>query len=570
MSDTTHTHPDLFPTDPAGLPDARPTEVVELGGGELFDMTIEPVAKRIGDDTVRMLGYGGSVPGPTLRVPEGAEIRVRVENRGDLEATVHWHGLRLDNRFDGTHETQKPMDLGEQFTYAVHCPDPGIYWYHPHIREDYGQEMGLYGNLVVVPRDANYWAPADREIAIPLDDVLIEGGRIASFRREESTHSAMGRFGNVMLAAGETDLALSAKLGEVVRLYLTNTANTRVFNFGLSGARMKLVGGDSGRCEREEFIDSVILAPSERAVVDVLFDTPGEVALEHRTPETVYRLGRVEVSEERATSESGLAFDTLRTNAEMAELREKVAPHRAADPDKSLAFVAEMDFEEPEGPVVYTCPMHPEVIGDEQGSCPECGMKLMPVAAPKTYVCPMHPDVVSEEQGKCPECGMKLMPASLAPSSAEHVHGQDEHAHGHDHAAAGGIEWEDDMVEVNRGTTPANTRWKLIDRASGDENHGIDWKFRVGDWVKIELVNEMDSDHPMHHPFHVHGAGRFLVLDRDGVEDHNLMWKDTVLIRTGEVVNILLEVTNPGHWMAHCHIAEHHESGMMFSFEVTP
>src|SRR5438874_9608236 len=125
------------------------------------------------------------------------------------------------------------------------------------------------------------------------------------------------------------------------------------------------------------------------------------------------------------------------------------------------------------------------------------------------------------------------------------------------------------MVEVNRGTTPANTRWKLIDRATSDENHEIAWKFRVG-WVKIELVNEMDSDHPMHHPFHIHGAGRFLVLSRDGVAEPNLVWKDTVLVRTGERVDILLDVNNPGVWMAHCHIAEHHESGMMFSFHVDP
>ena len=81
---------------------------------------------------------------------------------------------------------------------------------------------------------------------------------------------------------------------------------------------------------------------------------------------------------------------------------------------------------------------------------------------------------------------------------------------------ADGIEWEDDMVDVNRLTTPANTRWKLIDRATGAEGAAIDWRFRVGDQVKIRLVNEMDSDHPMHHPFHVHGAGRFLILSRDG------------------------------------------------------
>jgi FtsP/CotA-like multicopper oxidase with cupredoxin domain len=119
-----------------------------------------------------------------------------------------------------------------------------------------------------------------------------------------------------------------------------------------------------------------------------------------------------------------------------------------------------------------------------------------------------------------------LVPAALVAATAgEHDH--------HDHGDASGIEWEDDVVEVNRLTTPADTRWKLVDRATGAEGHEIDWRFRVGDQVKIRLVNEMDSDHPMHHPFHVHGAGRFLVLARDGV-------------------------------------AEHHESGMMLSFTVDP
>ena len=139
----------------------------------------------------------------------------------------------------------------------------------------------------------------------------------------------------------------------------------------------------------------------------------------------------------------------------------------------------------------------------------------------------------------------------------------------HGHEAAGGIEWEDDMVEVNRITTPANMRWKLIDRATGAENHAIDVAVPGRRPVKIRLVNEMDSDHPMHHPFHIHGAGRFLILARDEVVEPNLVWSDTVLVRTGETVDILLDVTNPGLWMAHCHIAEHHESGMMFSFDVT-
>jgi Multicopper oxidase len=108
----------------------------------------------------------------------------------------------------------------------------------------------------------------------------------------------------------------------------------------------------------------------------------------------------------------------------------------------------------------------------------------------------------------------------------------------------------DDMVEVNRLTTTATMHWRFLDRTSGADSATIYWHFTVGDRVKIRLVDEMVSDHPMHHPFHLHGPRRFLVLARDGVPEANLVWKDTVLVRTGQVVDILFDVSNPGLWMA--------------------
>ena len=526
---------DLFPTDTAGLPSVSAPQVVRLRDGERFDLRIAPVAMTIGDHTVRMLAYNGSIPGPVLHVDLGSEIVVDVTNDGDTEATVHWHGLRLENRYDGVpRQTQPPIPIGGSFTYRLQFPDPGFYWYHPHVREDVGIELGLYGTIIVEPDDESYWPAADRQLSVTLDDLLVEDGQVVPFHRGGPTFTAMGRFGNVMLTNGRPRFTERAAVGEVVRLCLLNTANTRTFNVGLPGARMKLVGGDSGRCEEERFVDQVVLAPSERAIVDVLFDAAGEVVLEHRVPGNVYELGRFSVSG-RARGTAARTFDTLRRDDDLAAVRRTLDDHLQRPPDKVLGFTSLM-------PILYG--------GDE--------------VVAELYICPMHPEITAREPGStCPRCGMKLIPAQ---GGAAHPHG---HGGGEDHPDDG-IEWEDLMPDINRQTDAGNMIWKIVDRQTGDENAAIHWSFQVGDQVKIRLVNETEgSEHPMHHPFHIHGAGRFLVLSRQGVPETNLVWKDTVLVPAGHTVDILFDVTNPGRWVAHCHIAEHHQSGMVFGFEVS-
>jgi FtsP/CotA-like multicopper oxidase with cupredoxin domain len=246
-----HVHepaPATFSTETTGLAEAARPAALRLRDGERTAIRIQPVAKRLDDAMLRMLAYDGSLPGPTLHVDQGSEVAVEVTNDGDFATTVHWHGLRLENRYDGVPgETQQPIGVGETFTYRVRFPDPGIYWYHPHMREDVAQEMGLYGTIVVEPADPAYWPAADRHLVLTLDDVLVEDGKLAPFHHGGPTHVAMGRFGNVMLINGEARVTETVAPGEVVRLYLVNTANTRIFNIAIPGARMKLVGGDSVR-----------------------------------------------------------------------------------------------------------------------------------------------------------------------------------------------------------------------------------------------------------------------------------------------------------------------------------
>ncbi|HET7519585.1 MAG TPA: hypothetical protein VFN05_18215 [Actinomycetes bacterium] len=235
----------------------------------------------------------------------------------------------------------------------------------------------MYGNLVVVPAEPGYWPVVDRELVLTVDDLLVEEGRIAPFGPTETSDAALGRFGNLLLTGGDPELWLPAQVGEVVRWWLTNTASTWVVNLGLAGARLKLVGGDSGRVEPQEFGESVVLGPSERAVVDGLVERPGELGVEHRTPERVYRLAVVTVAGEGAGSGAGEAFAVLGHAPELVAERQGLDRWVAAEPDKVLALVAQMDdpaaLPDGAGPVALAARCTPRWSATSPGAVPGAG-----------------------------------------------------------------------------------------------------------------------------------------------------------------------------------------------------
>jgi suppressor of ftsI len=130
-----------------------------------------------------------------------------------------------------------------------------------------------------------------------------------------------------------------------------------------------------------------------------------------------------------------------------------------------------------------------------------------------------------------------------------------------------GIEWEDTMNMMNSNSTNKTTKWILKDEQTGKEGMDIDWTFKKWSLVKIRLTNDKEAMHPMQHPFHMHGQ-RFLILNQNGTINTNFVWKDTVLIPKDQYVDILVDMSNPGNWMAHCHIVEHLFAGMMFGYKV--
>lgn len=483
----------------AELTASKSTETVELKNGDTYDLSASYVEKSIDGAKYRMLAYNGSIPGPLIKIVQNAEVTINFKNDTDMNTLLHSHGVRMNNAFDGSQATQKEMKPGETFSYKLKFPDAGIYWYHPHVREDYEQELGLYGNYLVIPESNDYWSQVNREVALFLDDILIENGKI-KLSKLLADHTLMGRFGNVMLTNGETDYLLTAGQGEVIRFYITNSANTRPFNFAIAGTQMKLVGADGGAYEKDEWVDAVTLGPSERAIVEVLFDKSGTFAIQNKTPDKTYTLGSVIVSNTPVVVSYKEQFSQLKTHQKTVESMDPFRQYFNRAPDKQIRLSIDM--------------------GD---------------------------NMMSATGGHTMSDG--TMMSGMMQTSP------------------GGIEWEDENQSMNKMSNAESVKWKVIDHATGKENMDINWSFKRGDPVKIRIFNDPNSIHPMQHPMHFHGQ-RFIVLSRNNVKEMNLVWKDTLLIPSGETVDILLDTSNPGTWMAHCHIAEHLEAGMMFNFKV--
>jgi FtsP/CotA-like multicopper oxidase with cupredoxin domain len=470
------------------MPLARESQIYRLSDGDTITLTAGKVTGTLRGDSIVRYAYDGQIPGPRLELTQGSTVLVRFRNQTDFPSSVHWHGLRLANSNDGVPGlTQPPVPPGGEFLYRVHAPDAGLFWYHPHHRSDVAQDLGLAGNIVVRPRTEE---PVNRrDVYLMLDDLLAGKGGPVPYGRESATHALMGRFGNVLLVNGAEHWSLEARPGERVRLHLTNAASARTFNVSLDRVELQVLGSDAGMFEAPRPAESVVIAPSERYIVEVRFPRPGTYALVNR----VRGIDRV----------TGRFLADVDTIGSVVVRGRAVSPSAAARPGRSDSLTK----------LVRAFRHHP-------------------------------PDRILRLTLRTANLPFALVQALRLDTIFVHP-----------------VEWTSTMPMMDWLSTSREASWTLRDSTSGAEGMALDWRVPRDQPLVVRLVNDKHVLHPMGHPIHLHGQ-RFLLLARNGVPNDDPVWKDTVLVPAGGTVDLLVDTSNPGRWMLHCHIAEHLESGM--------
>jgi FtsP/CotA-like multicopper oxidase with cupredoxin domain len=247
--------------------------------------------------------YGGSVPGPELRVRQGERLKLAFENALPVATTVHWHGIRLPNGMDGVpHLTQAPIAAnGGRFVYEFDLPDAGTYWYHPHLGNPEQVARGLYGALIVEERTP---PPVDRDVVWLLSDwELDRQARIDEEFTSPMAASHDGRVGNTVTVNGQVRESFGVRAGERIRLRLINASSARIYRLAFEGHSPSVIALD-GHPVAPHPAERVVIGPGMRA--DLVLDCVAQRGSQHRVVDGFYRQNAYELLKLTYSSQAAL------------------------------------------------------------------------------------------------------------------------------------------------------------------------------------------------------------------------------------------------------------------------
>jgi len=224
--------------------------------------------------------YNGVVPGPLIRAHVGDKIIAHFTNHLPADSTVHWHGIRLPSNMDGVPgHTQPPVHPGGSFDYVFNVPDPGLFWYHPHVDSAAQVGDGLYGAILVedpASPDASQAATFGDDLVLMLSDIDLrpDGSLLDPMSTSGGGFGTLfGREGNTLLVNGQVKPTIEARVGLRQRWRIVNTAKSRYYQLALDGNTFTLIGVDGGFIPAPIDKQMIVVVPGGRA--DVIVEPKG-------------------------------------------------------------------------------------------------------------------------------------------------------------------------------------------------------------------------------------------------------------------------------------------------------
>ncbi len=264
-------------TAPADARGDQPLQPRLDNGVKVFDLTTEIIRWNILPDR-QVLAYAVNrqVPGPRIRVTEGDRVRMIVTNRLPEPTTIHWHGLTLPNGMDGAADvTQAPIAPGASFTYEFTVQQAGSYFYHSHTNPDRQQGLGLYGALIVDPKDPTNQPAADKEAVIQLQEWTVKSGYTFPAMPMEG---AMPNFFTINGKAYPSTERITLRVGERLRVRFIGTNSGFIHPMHIHGGPFTIVATDGNPVPPSAQIqkDTVDVGPGERYDVIWTARQPGK------------------------------------------------------------------------------------------------------------------------------------------------------------------------------------------------------------------------------------------------------------------------------------------------------
>ena len=473
-----------------------------------------------GKHKINTWGYNGALLGPALILERGKEVSISIHNRLPEATTVHWHGLEVPGTIDGGPQARIEKNANRQVTFTLDQP-AATCWFHPHQhgRTGYQVARGLAGLVLINDADSQklplpkQWGVDDIPVILQ-DKRLTPNGRDIDYQLDVMS-AAMGWAGDMMLTNGTVYPQHKAPSGWV-RLRLLNGCNARSLNIAISDRRpMYVIASDGGFLSEPIKVSELNMLPGER--FEVLIETA-----------------------------NGQQFEVV--TLPVQQMGMMMAPFNRALP------------------VLSILPTHMKSAGtlpDKLATLPSIP-SLQDAATSRAFMLTMDPEL--------DRLGMKAMMERYP------------------HAKMSGMDMEDmEMSDMHMDQYKQHTQGKMVmmnDRKMSSQEHfdfyasnkingaafnmkHPSFEAKRGAYEKWVISSEGDD---MLHPFHIHGT-QFRIISENGKPPatHRAGWKDTVSVmgaRSEVIVRFDHKADTQHAYMAHCHILEHEDTGMMLGFTV--